>query len=160
MQVVREIGVGVGFCAVFPDDREEEVPVVGVDLKAGRGDGRAFGPHGADLVIANSLENYDDALSREITRLTVQANHEVRGLGFKPFIAPALSSAALTVLGLIRGEWTDCSSYIGGIYFGARCRTVIDDAAAIEYETTPLPPALAERIEAAYRKLDEIAGSN
>ena len=123
-------------------------------------EGRAFGPHGADLVIANSLENYDDELSREITRLTVQANHEVRGLGFKPFIAPALSSAALTVLGLIRGEWTDCSSYIGGIYFGARCRTVIDDAAAIEYETTPLPPALAERIEAAYRKLDEIAGSN
>ena len=145
-------------------------------------EGRAFGPHGADLVIANSLTSYDDELSRELTRLTVQANHEVRALGFKPFIAPALSSAALTVLGLIRGEWTDCSSYIGGLYFGARCRTVISDPAVlpagdsigqarcdasgsataqavIKYESTPLPPALTARVEAAYRKLDDIAGS-
>lgn len=37
-------------------------------------EGRAFGPHGGDLVIANSIENYDDEVSRELTALTVAAN--------------------------------------------------------------------------------------
>ena len=41
-------------------------------------EGRAFGPHGADLVIANSIEHYDDALSRELTDLTVKANLAIR----------------------------------------------------------------------------------
>ena len=47
-------------------------------------EGRAFGPHGADLVIADSLEDYDDALSRELTDLVVHANIAVRDLGYKP----------------------------------------------------------------------------
>lgn len=61
-------------------------------------EGRAFGPHGADLVIADSLEDYDDALSRELTDLVVHANVAVRDLGYKPYIAPALSSAALSII--------------------------------------------------------------
>ncbi len=50
-------------------------------------EGRAFGPHGADLVIADSLENYDDVLSQELTDLVVHANVAVRNLGYKPYIA-------------------------------------------------------------------------
>ena len=38
-------------------------------------EGRAFGPHGADLVIADSLEDYDDALSRELTDLEIGRAH-------------------------------------------------------------------------------------
>jgi len=53
-------------------------------------EGRAFGPHGADLVVANSIEQYDDVLSKELTKLTVEANLKMRELGFKPYIAPAL----------------------------------------------------------------------
>ena len=36
-------------------------------------EGRAFGPHGKDLVIANSIlpEHYDESLSEELTDLTV-----------------------------------------------------------------------------------------
>lgn len=50
-------------------------------------EGRSFGPHGEDLVVANSVERYDDALSRELTRLTVEANLEMRALGFKPLMS-------------------------------------------------------------------------
>ena len=32
-------------------------------------EGRSFGPHGRGLVIANSIDHYDDALSRELTEL-------------------------------------------------------------------------------------------
>lgn len=53
-------------------------------------EGRAFGPHGADLVIANSIEHYDDALSRELTDLTVKANLAIRELGFKPYLGACL----------------------------------------------------------------------
>ena len=67
-------------------------------------EGRAFGPHGADLVIADSLEDYDDALSRELTDLVVHANVAVRDLGYKPYIAPALSSAALSIILTLRGQ--------------------------------------------------------
>ena len=37
-------------------------------------EGRSFGPHGTGLFIANSLEHYDEALSQELTHLTVTAN--------------------------------------------------------------------------------------
>ena len=46
---------------------------------------------------ANSIEHYDDALSRELTERVVQANLEMRRLGFKPYVAPALSSGALSL---------------------------------------------------------------
>ena len=64
-------------------------------------EGRAFGPHGEDLVLANSLTHYDDALSRELTEKVAHANLEMRKLGFKPYVAPALSSGALTLLALL-----------------------------------------------------------
>ena len=38
-------------------------------------EGRSFGPHGKGLVIANSVEHYDDALSRELTELVETANN-------------------------------------------------------------------------------------
>ena len=47
-------------------------------------EGRTYGPHGADLVAANSIEHYDDALSRELTERVVKANLEMRRLGFQP----------------------------------------------------------------------------
>ena len=48
-------------------------------------EGRAFGPHGQDLVIANSIANYDDERSRALTKLAVTANMEMRALGYKPY---------------------------------------------------------------------------
>ena len=50
-------------------------------------EGRSFGPHGQDLVVADSITDYNDELSKELTELTVTANLHMRAIGFKPFIA-------------------------------------------------------------------------
>ena len=94
-------------------------------------EGRTYGPHGADLVVANSIEHYDDALSRELTERVVQANLEMRRLGFKPYVAPALSSGALSLgsgtarppiwMGCLWGPETGCSPR-GRSRSGCPCR--------------------------------------
>ena len=89
-------------------------------------EGRAFGPHGQDLVIADSLEHYNDELSRELTRKTVTCNLAVRELGYKPYIAPALSSAAISILLTLRGAWHYGSLYLGderGAFLGMKNRS-------------------------------------
>ena len=116
-------------------------------------EGRAFGPHGEDLVLANSLTHYDDALSRELTEKVAHANLEMRKLGFKPYVAPALSSGALTLLALLRRRWHYASLYDGRVFMGRRSR--LTDTAA-ETENVPLPPALEKRLAETRAKLDAI----
>lgn len=117
-------------------------------------EGRAFGPHGKDLIIANSIENYRDDLSRELTGLTVEANMKVRDLGFKPFLAPAISSAALSILGTLRGEWNYGSLYLGdgdkGAFLGILSRITLR---GVQYEDLDLPEELYERIKVSYSNL-------
>ncbi|MGN0136939.1 lactate dehydrogenase [Anaerotignum sp.] len=116
-------------------------------------EGRAFGPHGEDLVIANSISSYDDALSKELSRLAVEANLRTRELGFKPYVAPAISSAALSILLTLRGEWHYSSNFLGGVYMGCKNRTT---EYGLEMEALPLPEALFRRIERAYQNLEAI----
>ena len=120
-------------------------------------EGRAFGPHGKDLVIANSIDRYDDALSRELTEQAVRANIAVRDLGFKPYIAPALSSATLSILLTLRGEWHYGSLYLGtrerGAFLGMKNRLT---KGGWEWEDLDLPEELYERIRNAYDNLCEI----
>ena len=116
-------------------------------------EGRAFGPHGADLVIANSIEHYDEALSLELTKKTVEANLEVRGLGFKPYLAPAISSAAISLLLMMRGEWHYSSNFLGGVWGGSRNRTT---EAGLEMEQLALPESLYQRIQKAFDNLQII----
>ena len=106
-------------------------------------EGRAFGPHGSGLVIANSLTHYDDALSRELTELALTANLKMRALGFKPYVAPALSSAALSILLTLRGEWHYGSVCLGDIFMGVKNRYT---PAGLETEDLPLPDALFARL--------------
>lgn len=113
-------------------------------------EGRAFGPHGKDLVIANSIEHYDDALSRELTKLAVEANLRTRETGYKPYIAPALSSGAISILLTLRGEWHYSATFLGGVYLGCRSRRT---PLGLEREANELPAGLRERIEIAYRNL-------
>jgi hypothetical protein len=116
-------------------------------------EGRAFGPHGKDLVIANSIENYDDGLSRELTRLAATANLRVRETGYKPYIAPALSSGAISILLTLRGEWHYSSIYWGGVFLGCRNRMTEHGP---EVEHLPLPEPLFHRILFAYQELEKI----
>ncbi len=119
-------------------------------------EGRAFGPHGSDLVIANSLQNYNDSLSRELTQLAVESNLKTRELGYKPFIAPALSSGAISILKTLTGQWHYSSVYFGkgmnGAFLGVKNRRT---PYGIQVEDLPLPDALFKRIEAAYKNLSE-----
>ena len=106
-------------------------------------EGRSFGPHGRGLVIANSIDHYDDALSRELTQLVETANLRIRDLGFKPYVAPALSSGAIQILLLLRGEWHCGSVYLGGVWFGCRNRYT---AAGLETEGLAMPDDLFARL--------------
>lgn len=106
-------------------------------------DGRAFGPHGEGLIIVNSISQYDDALSLELTERTKRANLEMRELGYKPYTAPALSSGALSVLACLRGEWQYSSVFLEGVFFGIRNRLV---PGGCEVERLAMPDALARRI--------------
>ncbi len=114
-------------------------------------EGRAFGPHGQGLVIADSVSDYSDALSRELTDLALGANMEIRRLGYKPYVAPALSSAVFSILATVRGDWHYGSVFLDGVYMGCRNRYT---RAGIETELLPrIPDSLWERIEDAARIL-------
>ena len=118
------------------------------------GDGRAYGPHGTGLWIANSLSDYDEALSAALTERTVTANLHLRELGFKPYVAPALSSGALSLLLTLRGEWHCGSVFLDGVYMGCKNRYT---PAGIETELLPsMPDALFAHIEDAAGILREI----
>lgn len=104
---------------------------------------RSFGPHGQGLVVANDLDEYDDDLSRQLTVEVMTANLRIRDLGFKPFVAPALSSGVFQLLCAIRGQYHESSVCLGGIWFGARNRFT---PYGVEVMTQTLPDALYERL--------------
>ena len=107
-------------------------------------EGRSFGPHGRGLVIANSIQNYDDALSKELTQLVETANLRIRDLGFKPYVAPAISSGAMQLLLTLRGDWHCSSVCLGGTWFGVRNRYT---PFGVETESLSLPDALFTRLQ-------------
>lgn len=117
-------------------------------------EGRTFGPHGKGLVAANSVEHYDDALSQELTRLTLEANLRIRDLGFKPYVAPAVASGAMQLLLTLRGAWHCGSVPLGGVWFGCRNRFT---PWGLEVETLDLPDALFARLRETERALREIS---
>lgn len=116
-------------------------------------EGRAYGPHGQKLVIADSIEHYNHERSMELTKKTVEANLEVRALGYKPYVAPALSSAAISILLTLRGEWHYSSNFLGGIYMGARNRYT---PYGLEMEHLPLPEQLLGRLQDVVDELSAI----
>lgn len=113
-------------------------------------EGRVYGPHGSKLVVADSVVQYNAAISAELTQLTVNDNLAVRALGYKPYIAPALSSAAISILLTLRGEWHYSSNYLGGIYMGCKNRST---EYGVELEHLNLPNTLLERIKEAQQEL-------
>lgn len=117
-------------------------------------DGRTFGPHGEGLWAANSISDYDEELSRELTELTKTANLKMRELGFKPYAAPALSSGALSLLQTLRGEWHCGSVFLDGVYMGCKNRYT---PAGIETELLRhIPDKLFSHIQAAADTLRDI----
>jgi len=116
-------------------------------------EGRSYGPHGEDLVIADSIKNYNQEKSLLLTEKARTANLEVRRAGFKPYIAPALSSGALSLLSTIRGEWHYSATFMGGVYMGAKNRLL---PTGTEVEALELPLQLIERLNKTYNRLRSI----
>jgi len=118
-----------------------------------QGEGRAFGPHGDGLIIADSITSYNHEKSLYLTEMAKTANLKIRSLGFKPYIAPALSSGALSILDTIRGAWHYSATYMGGVYLGALNRLT---PLGTEVEVNMLHPLLLERLEETYRLLEKL----
>ena len=118
-------------------------------------EGRVFGPHGDDLVVANSITDYDDEASVRLTKLTATANLKIRELGFKPYIAPAVTSGALSILENLRGYWQYSSAWFGSAFLGMRNRRTKD---GLLVEDRPLDDRLFARIARAYSNLERIDG--
>lgn len=117
-------------------------------------EGRSFGPHGTGLFIANSIENYNEDISQELTHKTVTANLVMREIGFKPYVAPALSSGALSILLTLRGEWHCGSVFLDGIFMGCKNRYT---PAGVETELLPhIPDPLFAHIQEAADHLKTI----
>ena len=116
--------------------------------------GRVFGPHGKGLVAVNSIspQHYDDTATEKLSNLTVGANISVRALGFKPYIAPGISSVGLTIPEVIRGNWNDSARYLNGVFFGARNRQT---PSGTKWEKEPVPDELYYRLRDSYRALDK-----
>lgn len=115
--------------------------------------GRAFGPHGDGLIIANNLKNYDKELSKRLTEDTLNANHKVRDVGFKPYIAPALSSGAISIINTIHGKWHYSSCYLDGVYFGVRNRLL---QTGNQVECLEIDPLIIEKINETSRSLKDL----
>ena len=124
-------------------------------LRLEEGSLRVYGPHGQGLVCANSCGNaFDPALSASLTEQTRTANLRVRELGFKPYIAPAISSAAVSILRMLRGELCYSAIPMGACYFGCRSRTT---QAGVLTERERLHPALLQRIQQTQRRLEQFS---
>ena len=107
-------------------------------------EGRAYGPHGKGLVIADSINNYDDRLSLELTDLAQNANIKAREADFKPYVAPALSSGVLPLLAMLKGQWHYSSTFLDGVFLGALNRR---QNCGIELEAAPMPQQLKQRLK-------------
>lgn len=144
---IRGYGLGVMNARASYFAKQDEKTKAYID------EGRAFGPHGEGLIIANSIEHYDEYLSDHLTEKTKKANLEVRTAGFKPYIAPALSSGALSLLSTIRGQWHYSCNFIDGTYIGCKNRFV---NGYTELETYNMPERLMEKLQQTKSYLDSI----
>lgn len=145
---IKGYGLGVMYAraAYYAKDINEEK----IFLK----EGRAFGPHGENLIIANSISNYNEASSLYLTEKARASNLEVRAAGFKPYIAPALSSGSLSLIATLEGKWHYSTNFIGGAYFGCKNR---ETSQGIEFECSSIPDSLFEKLENTYRNLKDFS---
>ena len=110
--------------------------------------GRVFGPHGKALVVSADITIPDDNRSLALTKQVIEANLEVRALGFKPYIAPAISSGALSIVAMLAGNWHYSATYVQGVYWGTRNRLT---ETGTEYECVSLHASLFDRIQKSYK---------
>lgn len=115
--------------------------------------GRAFGPHGEGLIIADSMDNYNEEVSEYLTQKAKHSNIDIRKTGFKPFVAPALSSGTLSIISTLKNEWHYSSVFIGGSFFGVRNRL---SSYGTQIEKYNMPEKLFTKIAKSYEQIREL----
>jgi hypothetical protein len=142
---IRAYGLGVmhGRAAYFAD--EKGAPQYYKE-------GRCFGPHGEGVVVADSIENYNEQLSDYLTIRTKNANLDVRTFGFKPYIAPAFSSGVFSFIETFKGNWHYSATSIGGVFMGSRNKLL---PSGMELETYDFPEKLYAKLKNTYDYLSD-----
>ncbi len=113
--------------------------------------GRVYGPHGADLIVLNDVDSFDLALSKKLTDLTVKANLAVRENGRKPYLAPALSSGALSLVAMLEGRWQHSAIALGSVFLGVRNRMTSE---GVDIDKIAYNPTIAAWIEQTIASLE------
>jgi len=144
---IRGYGLGV------MNGRASYYAIQNVDTLHFLSEGRVFGPHGEGLIVADSIENYNQELSLYLTEKTQNANMEIRSTGFKPYIAPALSSGSLAIIATISGAWHYSATFMGGVFMGSKNRL---NKSGVEIETLDIPELLWNRLKNTYEVLGNI----
>lgn len=106
-------GFGLGVMEARARFIAKEIGVFEEDL-------RTYGPHGKGLIVINSLSSYNDTISKDLTHRTEKENFRVRETGFKPYIAPALSSGAISILKALDGKEHLSTVFNGHVFMGSR----------------------------------------
>jgi hypothetical protein len=141
---IKGYGLGVMNARAIYYSKQDE------NLKDYEKRGRAFGPHGKDLVIADNIYDYNNENSIRLTEKTVIANLAVRDLGYKPYIAPSLSSGAISLLATMTEKWHYSSNFLGGAFMGSKNRNL---DTGLELERISMHPDLETRLSNTYNKL-------
>lgn len=139
-------GFGLGVMAARASYYAKEMNLDSFDEKGG-----IYGPHGKDLIVANDLLDYDHDLSLELTKKTVEANLEVRALGYKPFIAPALSSAAISIIDCLKGMPHYSTVYMEDVFYGCLNQQIYHQI--FKHDKKPLSEKLLCRLNNTYKEL-------
>lgn len=116
-------------------------------------EGRVYGPHGQGLVIANNwrIGQYDEVISEKWTNLTITANLQMRAIGHKPYIAPAVASGAISLTKTLLGEkHYSCISF-DGFYYGCLNQYI---EGMDNFERLESDPELIQKIKKSAEELD------
>ncbi|WP_422486672.1 lactate dehydrogenase [Gudongella sp. DL1XJH-153] len=143
------IGYGLGVMNARATFHAERNPELMQYLK----EGQVFGPHGKGLIVADSMINYNEEQSLLLTVKTLDSNLEIRKFGFKPYVAPSLSSGALSLIATIRNEYFYGSSMVGEVFMGSKIRLTKQ---GIEVPSYDLDSMLKKRLEETYNELRSI----
>ncbi len=114
--------------------------------------GRVFGPHGEALVVADDILSEDQDDSIRLTKCVVEANLEMRALGYKPFVAPAMSSGAISIVNRLAGKDHYSANFLRGVYWGSRNR---QKSYGVDIERLTVSNALMMRLETTYKRLED-----
>lgn len=119
--------------------------------------GRVYGPHGKGLIVANDIENYNTSKSIDLTEKTINANLEIRKIGYKPYIGPAFSSGAISIIETLKSNFQYSTVFVNGIYYGLKNKI---KKGSVLIEKNELDDKLFQRINNSYNNLKESYESN